>query len=423
MATATPLPNAEAMVQNWRDPYVRVIALTIAMAAALRLAGLIMILVTPSLPRYLILQCITGLTLGALAFDYLRRGNSDHAALLIGFEVGAIAVNEFLIGLTSNLAYLMLVHPFLTLTMVRRSVWVKVVLAATPPLLVVALRFAIGTPENTGLLPDHTLKLINATIMLVIAIITMAVTLALTQRQRAAAIEARRLAASRKRLIDDMSHEMRTPIAVQRAAAQRALGLPNASRQQLTEALRVAETQSSSLTSIVDQLLHLATLDRELMDPVFEDPLIPATRSIIAEYEPLALQHGVSIRLVCADLERQTDANLLRFVLANLVVNAIRHSPDGGVVSVDIADSSRGTTLTVADQGPGIHPDQREQVFERFWRADVARSRTEGHAGLGLAIARRCAEHLGATLSCEQAPGGGAAFVMRWRSTPFQARN
>lgn len=413
---ATPLRFANSRGENQgHSPYVRVIVFIILVAVVLRLAAFLFVLATPQLPRYLIVQCIGGLVLSALAFDYLRRGNPDHAALLIGFEFGAIAVNEFVIGLTSNLAYLMLVHPFLTLTKTEISARMKIFLATHPPLAAVAIRFWFEMPENTGLLTDHALKVINASVMLTIVTVIMAVTLALTERQKHAAVRARRLAESRKQLIDDMSHEMRTPIAVQRAAAQQALSRNGANHDQLAAALEVVETQSSSLALIVDQMLHLAAMDASKMDPVKEDPLVPATQAIVRELQPLAHAHGVALKVNHATkIALLTDASLLRFVLTNLVSNAIRYSPQNGVVKISMHADRDATMLTVTDQGPGIAPELRERIFDRFWRVDAARSRDEGHVGLGLSVARRYARQLGATLTCEEAAKGGAAFIVRW---------
>jgi signal transduction histidine kinase len=99
-------------------------------------------------------------------------------------------------------------------------------------------------------------------------------------------------------------------------------------------------------------------------------------------------------------------------VLANLVANAVRHSPAGGTVSLRGAGDDGHVRIEVADEGPGIPSSDAERVFERFYRADQARSATEGGSGLGLAIARWIVELHGGAIRVEQAQPHGCRMVV-----------
>jgi two-component system OmpR family sensor kinase len=111
------------------------------------------------------------------------------------------------------------------------------------------------------------------------------------------------------------------------------------------------------------------------------------------------------------------DSDLLGRLLLNLLDNAIKHSPPGGVVGVELTVHDRHYDVTVADGGPGIPPDAQERVFDRFFRVDRARSRedtsTSGGAGLGLAIARRIAEAHGGSLDLVRSEPGRTEFRAR----------
>jgi signal transduction histidine kinase len=99
-------------------------------------------------------------------------------------------------------------------------------------------------------------------------------------------------------------------------------------------------------------------------------------------------------------------------IIANLLSNALRHTPDGGRIVVRLGAQAGRLRLDVLDSGPGISPEALPHIFERFYRADRSRSRSEGGAGLGLAIARRLAELHGGVLEAANRPEGGAVFTL-----------
>jgi signal transduction histidine kinase len=112
-----------------------------------------------------------------------------------------------------------------------------------------------------------------------------------------------------------------------------------------------------------------------------------------------------NLPLVCADADRLTE------VLLNLLDNALRHAPPGGQIEISGEVDGPFVRVSVADNGPGIGPEDRVHVFDRFYRADKSRSSSTGGSGLGLAIVRALVEAHGGTIRVDERPGGGARFT------------
>jgi two-component system sensor histidine kinase MprB len=210
---------------------------------------------------------------------------------------------------------------------------------------------------------------------------------------------------AQRRLVADASHELRTPLTSLRTNLEVLArgGPPDAGDRERLRADLVAELEE--LTALVGDLVELAR-DDEPDPPATED--VRLDRLVAAAVER-ARRHTPSLRFE-AELEpalvEGAPARLDRAV-ANLLDNAAKFSPPGGVVEVVVRDGE----LTVRDRGPGIDPTDREQVFDRFFRADAARGRPG--SGLGLAIVRQVAEGHGGSVSAEAAEGGGALLRLR----------
>ena len=190
----------------------------------------------------------------------------------------------------------------------------------------------------------------------------------------------------RRDLVANVSHELRTPIAALRVQLENlvdGVAMPD------LDTFRVMLAQVERLGRLVQQLLDLSRL---------EAGTIPLERSRFA-VEPL-LTHAVEeqrlgetpvevwIRVDPEDLTADGDPERVHQVVANLLENAVRHTPQGGRVEVEARGAPGGVVIEVLDQGPGIPDSDAERVFERFYRADASRSTRDGGAGLGLAIAR-----------------------------------
>lgn len=208
--------------------------------------------------------------------------------------------------------------------------------------------------------------------------------------------------------VADAAHELRTPIAALRARIEATLPPDQAAR---------VTPDFDRLSRLADQLLRLAEVDTLAVTPADRADLAAVARDVLAELAPLAVQHGRSLALDGAErpVPVQGRAEPLARLLRNLVENALAHSPEGGTVAVRLvpapAGGAEGPELLVDDNGPGIPPDRRARIFERFWRAD--RRRGDG-AGLGLAIVQRIADAHGAGITVEDAPEGGARFRLRF---------
>jgi len=218
--------------------------------------------------------------------------------------------------------------------------------------------------------------------------------------------------AQQQRFVADASHELRTPAAILRAEADITLSRDHRAEPEYRASMTIVQNASRRLARIVDDLFLLARADAGHLTahngPLYLDELVhDATRAV----RSVADHRGARVelrRLVEAPMHG--DADLLGQLLLNLLDNAIKYSPRGGTVAVDLVRSGPDYQLTVADAGPGIPAEARDRVFERFFRLDTARSRAENSAtsgaGLGLAIARRIAEiHAGRLEIAESRPG------------------
>ena len=190
----------------------------------------------------------------------------------------------------------------------------------------------------------------------------------------------------RRDLIANVSHELRTPITALRAGLE---NLIDGVEPGDPDKLRTMLEQVERLGRLVTQLLDLSKLESGVV-PLNRDvfSLRPVLDQAVREAELHAPQ-GVRL-LVNADatLQANGDAERIHQVISNLVENAVRHSPSHGTVTVSAARENGRVKIEVNDEGPGIPAGEEERIFERFYRADTARTRTDGGTGLGLAIAR-----------------------------------
>jgi signal transduction histidine kinase len=192
----------------------------------------------------------------------------------------------------------------------------------------------------------------------------------------------------------------------------------------------VYELDDEQIANLYEQTRHLIRLVNELRElalaeaaqlPLDQQPIDLAhlVQETIAVFEPLAEEK--SIRLVAeapARLPPVTgDRSRIRQVLHNLLANALRHTPDGGIVTIAGGWEGGRVTLSVKDSGEGIEPQQIEHVFDRFYRTDPSRSRETGGSGLGLAIVKAIVEaHGGAVSAASAGLGKGSTFTISFPS-------
>ncbi|MDB4906075.1 MAG: hypothetical protein JWO05_859 [Gemmatimonadetes bacterium] len=222
--------------------------------------------------------------------------------------------------------------------------------------------------------------------------------------------------AQQRRFVADASHELRTPTAILRTEADVTLSREHRSEEEYRASVSVMKDAAQRLTRVVDDLFLLARADAGHLvmhaEPLYLEELVHgATRAV----RSVAEQRGVSIALgEVIEAPFQGDPDLLGRLLLNLLDNAIKYSPRGGAVRAAMARDAHAYSITVTDTGPGIPASEQEHVFERFFRGDIARSRSEATAtsgaGLGLAIARRIAEMHHGTLVLVESRAGHTEF-------------
>ena len=213
-----------------------------------------------------------------------------------------------------------------------------------------------------------------------------------------------------RRFMADASHELRTPTAVLRTEADVILAQQHRSEEEYRASLTVIRDAAGRLARIVDDLFALARVDAENVatrrERVYVEELVDDAMRMV---RPLGDTRRVRVNLnEAVEAPVNADADLLGRLLINLLDNAIKHSPEGGVVEVRMQRRDRVVDVGVIDQGRGIPDEDRERVFQRFVRLaeDDGTSGEGTGAGLGLAIARRIAEaHGGSLIVADSAPG------------------
>jgi len=220
---------------------------------------------------------------------------------------------------------------------------------------------------------------------------------------------------TRSDFVATASHELRTPLAAVYGAARTLrrtdIELPAEQQEQFLEII-VSETER--LTAIVSQILLAGQLEGSRVEvattatdlaPLVESVLV-STRLRAPEHIELRLEQNGDRAVALADEDK------LRQVLVNLLDNAIKYSPDGGEVAVELAGGAGRVGLTVRDQGLGVPTGEQERIFEKFYRLDPALTRGVGGSGLGLFISRELVTRMGGSLTVRSQPGEGAAFVV-----------
>lgn len=219
-----------------------------------------------------------------------------------------------------------------------------------------------------------------------------------------------------RRFTADASHELKTPLTVLRAGVERALTTAEIPPETLV-VLEETLLEINRTTDLVEALLTLARadegrapLDREPLDlrAVLDD--VTETAGILAERANVELE----VTRPAGPVEIRGDRGRLRQLLLNLLENAFKYTARGGKVSLGLSDKGHHAELTVGDTGIGIAPGDLPHVFDRFWRADTARTRTVGGgSGLGLAISKWIVEAHGGTITVGSRPRRGTTFRIR----------
>jgi signal transduction histidine kinase len=241
-------------------------------------------------------------------------------------------------------------------------------------------------------------------------------------RLEAAFARQRLLEDGRRELVAAVSHDLRTPLATTRAMVEAVSDGVVAEPSEVRRYLRLIDREIRHLSRLIDDLFELSQIESGAVELALTRlDLVTLLSETQAAYEAQAREHDV--RLQChiePHLPRvDADAARLQRVLRNLVDNALRYTPPGGQIELSAAEVSDAVELGVSDSGPGIPESEWQHVFERFYRGERSRARTEQPAprlegsGLGLAIARGLVEAHHGQIWVETSALGGAAFRVR----------
>ena len=213
------------------------------------------------------------------------------------------------------------------------------------------------------------------------------------------------------RFTSDASHELRTPLAVMRTEAEIVLRDKKPSATTLKNVVASSLEEIERLQQLTDRLLALSnTQPIELTEFTIGEVI----HSSALHFTTAAKQKDITLRIKAKDLPAYGNPDTIGDILAILIDNAIKYSPDKTTVAVASKQQGNSVLITVADQGAGIPADALDHIFDRFYRADQSRTKqhVEGH-GLGLALARRLAEQNGALLSASNNKTRGATFTLQ----------
>ena len=223
----------------------------------------------------------------------------------------------------------------------------------------------------------------------------------------------RELEGVRQEFVANVSHELRTPLSLIKGASETLIDGAKNDPVGLDRLLNIIDRHADRMTLLIDDLLLLAKLDSGRVVLNLQSlPLRLSVQEVVEDLAPRALVREMTLlNQLPSGLMAQADADRLRQVLWNLIDNAIKYGRPAGTVRISARTlDEKFIEVAVQDDGPGIPADARARVFERFYRADKARSREQGGTGLGLAIVKHVVQAHGGEVRVESLLGQGAAF-------------
>jgi heavy metal sensor kinase len=223
-----------------------------------------------------------------------------------------------------------------------------------------------------------------------------------------------------RRFTSDASHELRTPLTLIRSVGE--VGLQqDGTIEDYREIIGSMLEEGNRLTRLLDSLLTISRADAgQIMLQPTTIRVLDLVRETAALFEVLAEEKALQLIVEGEHPQASVEADLvlLRQALINILHNAIKYSPMGGVISIRVIDMTWDCVIEVSDDGPGIPAEHHTKVFDRFYRVDEGRSRDSGGAGLGLAIAKWTVDAHGGDLSLETGKNGGCTFRILLHSHP-----
>lgn len=233
--------------------------------------------------------------------------------------------------------------------------------------------------------------------------------------------EEHRLDKLRKDFVANVSHELRTPLSMLQGYSEALLDDIAATPEERRELAQIIHDESLRMGRLVKDLLDLARMEAGHLELNFREfPLEPLVQRVHRKFSALCKERGIALRLEMPDVPitlRHADEDRLEQVLTNLLDNAVRHTPAGSWIAVRAArlteQGDEYVAFAVADGGQGIPREDLPYIFERFYKADKARTRGSSGTGLGLAIVKNIVEAHQGTIHAESEPGQGTTFFIK----------
>jgi two-component system OmpR family sensor kinase len=221
---------------------------------------------------------------------------------------------------------------------------------------------------------------------------------------------------AQRRFVADASHELRTPLTSLEGLSEMLLmGADQGDTTVIQRSVRAMHKELARLGRLVADLLTLSRLDSTTPITLKTLDASKLVSDVAEQMRPLAEARQIALSALYAEpVLVEGEADKLKQVLLNLVDNALRYTPDGGRVALSATQNPAAgkAQIRVSDTGQGIAPEDQARIFDRFYRADLARTRANGNTGLGLAIARAIVEVHGGTIGVQSTPGEGATFTV-----------
>jgi len=223
-----------------------------------------------------------------------------------------------------------------------------------------------------------------------------------------------RLDKSRNQFVSNASHELKTPLSTMKILLENIIYQPDMDPNVRTEFLTDVNMEIDRLNLIISDLLTLVSMDTKAMRLRLETfKLADAVKEVVQRLSVVAEQKHQEIKVSLSDgCEMHADYAKLTQAVYNILDNAIKYTPQGGLIRVRLIRSGRNAVLTIADNGPGIPKEDQAHIFDRFYRVDKARSRDTGGTGLGLSIVHQFVLMHGGNITVDSVEGNGTTFTI-----------
>lgn len=215
----------------------------------------------------------------------------------------------------------------------------------------------------------------------------------------------------RQEFVSNVSHEIQSPLTSIRGFAQ-ALQNEGLSQSERSHYLEIIETESHRLSRLSDDLLKLTRLEADAAIEPKQYRLDRQIRDNVLACEPQWAEKNIEMDIELHEVEISADEDLLSQVWLNLLHNAIKFTPDGGGIRIELQKRDGRIEFRIKDNGIGITPEDRVHIFERFYKADRSRTHRKGGNGLGLSIVKKIVDLHHGEIDIQSEPGEGAVFIV-----------